>query len=48
MRSFACPVCGHLVFFENSVCLHCGTELGYCRSQRELVAVDGHVRCANA
>ena len=29
MRSFACPVCGHLVFFENSACLHCGTELGY-------------------
>jgi hypothetical protein len=48
VRSFACPVCGHLVFFENSVCLHCGTELGYRRSQRELVALDGHVRCANA
>jgi hypothetical protein len=48
VRSFACPVCGHLVFFENSGCLHCGTELGYCRSQRELVALDGHVRCANA
>ena len=48
MRSFACPVCGHLVFFENSVCLHCGTELGYRRAQRELVALDGHVRCANA
>jgi hypothetical protein len=48
VRSFACPVCGHLVFFENSACLHCGTELGYCRSRRELVAVDGYVRCANA
>ena len=30
VRSFACPICGHLVFFENSACLHCGTELGYC------------------
>ena len=48
MRSFSCPVCGHLVFFENSTCLHCGTALGYCRAERELVAADGHVYCANA
>ena len=49
MRSFACPVCGHLVFFENSACLHCGTELGYCRSRTASWSrLDGHVRCANA
>jgi hypothetical protein len=48
VRSFSCPVCGHLVFFENSTCLHCGTALGYCRAERELVAADGHVYCANA
>jgi len=48
VRSFSCPVCGHLVVFENSTCLRCGTELGYCRSKRELVALEGHARCANA
>jgi hypothetical protein len=48
VRSFSCPVCGHLVFFENCTCLHCGTALGYSRAASGLVAVDGHVYCANA
>ena len=34
MQYLACPVSGRLVFFENSACLHCGTELGSCRSRR--------------
>jgi hypothetical protein len=46
MRSFSCPTCRHLVYFENFGCLHCGTELGYSRPDRTLVAAS--TRCANA
>src|SRR5690242_16983533 len=31
MRSFSCPVCGARTFFENSVCLACGTPIGFDR-----------------
>lgn len=48
MRSFSCPVCGRLVFFENSACLHCGSALGYARDEGALVAADGRRYCANA
>uniref|UniRef100_UPI003D8A9FA4 zinc-binding metallopeptidase family protein n=1 Tax=Pseudonocardia sp. CA-107938 TaxID=3240021 RepID=UPI003D8A9FA4 len=48
MRSFACPQCASLVFFENTVCLTCGTELGYSRAERTLVRATGRQRCANA
>jgi hypothetical protein len=48
MRSFACPTCSHLVFFENVRCLRCGTELGFARVDRDIVAVGALVRCANA
>lgn len=53
MRSFACDHCGHLVFFENTRCLNCGTELGFVAGERALVALEGTraeslYRCANA
>jgi hypothetical protein len=32
MRSFSCPVCGAPTFFENSVCLACGTPIGFDRA----------------
>jgi hypothetical protein len=50
MRSFCCPSCRHLVFFENFGCLNCGTQLGYARAAHTLVAVDATApaRCANA
>ena len=48
MRSFSCPVCAHLVVFENFSCLNCGTPLGYSRAGRDLVALDGKTRCANS
>ena len=52
MRSFACDHCGHLVFFENTRCLHCSTELGFVAKERALVALEGEraeslFRCAN-
>jgi hypothetical protein len=52
MLSFACGHCGRLVFFENTVCLHCRTQLGFVPSELDLVALEGtrerslH-RCAN-
>jgi hypothetical protein len=51
VRSFVCDVCGRLLVFENSVCVHCGTPVGFDVGQRRLVPapVDGSMlRCANA
>ncbi|MGE3285817.1 MAG: putative zinc-binding metallopeptidase [Pseudonocardia sp.] len=48
MRSFRCPTCAQLVFFENSTCLRCGQELGYDPLRHDLVAADTEPRCANA
>jgi hypothetical protein len=52
MLSFACGHCGHLVFFENTVCLNCSTKLGFVPDRLELMALDGELaadlhRCAN-
>ena len=52
MRSFACGHCGHLVFFENTICLNCSTPLGFDPRRLELVALEGPTaealhRCAN-
>jgi hypothetical protein len=52
MRSFACGHCGQLVFFENSLCLHCQTPQGFVPERLELVALEGAAaeeldRCAN-
>ncbi|MFY9252621.1 MAG: putative zinc-binding metallopeptidase [Fuerstiella sp.] len=53
MRSFHC-LCGSLAFFENTQCLSCSKELGWCpvcQNLTSLVAVAdkaGHYRCGNA
>jgi hypothetical protein len=39
MRAFACRVCGSALFFENSVCVSCGTNLGYSRGESDIVPV---------
>ena len=44
MKKQSCSACGSAVFFENSVCLRCGTNLGYLRELRAIVAVDGQGR----
>ena len=36
---FSCSVCQGLVFFDNDLCLHCGTTLGYDPATHALVAV---------
>ncbi|HAN24847.1 MAG TPA: hypothetical protein DCP95_09795, partial [Microbacterium ginsengisoli] len=40
MKAFACRVCGSRLFFENSVCVTCGTGLGFSRGEADIVAVD--------
>jgi hypothetical protein len=52
MLSFACGHCQQLVFFENTVCLNCSTELGFDPDRLELLALDdvsadGLYRCVN-
>jgi hypothetical protein len=39
MLPFFCSVCGQLLFFDNSTCLGCGSDLGYLPDARELVAL---------
>ena len=51
MRSFSCAVCGRLLVFENTVCMHCGTRVGYESLVRQVVPLpaDGSaVPCGNA
>jgi hypothetical protein len=45
MRAFTCPVCRHLVTFESTDCLHCGTALGFDWDARAIVAAGA--TCAN-
>ena len=45
MRAFTCPVCRHLVTFESTECLHCGTGLAFDWDAREIVRLG--FACAN-
>jgi hypothetical protein len=50
MHAFSCPRCGQLVFFENTACLRCGSDLAFDPEQLRFVVLVGDrgVRCANA
>ena len=49
MRSFHCPTCAQMVFFENDECLRCGTLLGFDPSDLSMRALDPTLaRCADA
>lgn len=39
VKAFSCRVCGNALYFENSVCVSCGTPLGFSRQEREIVPV---------
>jgi hypothetical protein len=39
VKAFSCGVCGNALYFENSVCVACGTRLGFSREQRAIVPV---------
>ena len=48
VRAFQCEVCGAELFFENSVCVTCGSSVGYSRQQHAMVAVNAdRPICAN-
>ncbi|MDQ1130583.1 putative zinc-binding metallopeptidase [Microbacterium sp. SORGH_AS_0888] len=44
MKAFRCRVCGNALYFENSVCVSCGTALGFSRGEAEIVPVDANGR----
>lgn len=44
MKAYSCRVCGHSLYFGNSVCVSCGTGLAYSRAEREIVPVDADGR----
>ena len=48
MRAFRCRVCDNSLHFENSVCVSCGTNLGYSRAERAIVPVDEHGQYVDA
>lgn len=48
VKAYACRACGNPLYFENSVCVGCGTGLGYSRAEREIVPVDEHGVYADA
>ncbi|SUA75233.1 Uncharacterized protein conserved in bacteria (DUF2248) [Nocardia otitidiscaviarum] len=39
MRDFSCPQCGQRLAFENSLCLSCGSPLGFSLADRTLVVL---------
>lgn len=40
MKAFSCRVCGNSLYFENSICVSCQTNLGFSRAERAIVPVD--------
>ncbi len=48
MKAFHCRSCGNQLFFENSVCISCGSALGYARGEQAIVPVDGQGRYVDA
>jgi hypothetical protein len=48
MRVFACPHCAHVVHFEATVCVNCGTALAYDPVARTIARADAAAPCANA
>jgi hypothetical protein len=39
MRDFNCPVCGQRLAFENSICLNCGSKLGFSLEDMALLVI---------
>lgn len=39
MRTFTCDNCGHLVFFENTLCVHCGSALAFAPELMRMTAL---------
>jgi len=43
VKNFHCRNCDAALYFENSVCVGCGSALGYSRSEAQIVPVEGGV-----
>lgn len=48
MKLFACPNCDQRLYFENSICLSCGTHVLYAPTRQQFVVAEGRFACANA
>jgi hypothetical protein len=48
VKAFRCRVCDNALHFENSVCVSCGTALGFSRHERAIVPVDADGRYVDA
>ncbi|MBC7633107.1 putative zinc-binding metallopeptidase [Aeromicrobium sp.] len=48
MRVFSCRVCGSSLFFENTICVSCQTDLAFSREERAIVPVDDNGRYVDA
>jgi hypothetical protein len=42
MKVFHCDHCGHLLFFENVICVSCGRGLAYVPEETRLMSLDPH------
>jgi len=47
VRLFACDNCAQLLFFENSRCMNCGMNVGYCLELAKLVTLQHRTESAN-
>jgi hypothetical protein len=41
MRLFVCPVCQQQIYFDNTVCLNCGSEIAFAPDRLQMVALGG-------
>ncbi len=48
MRDFICPNCGQHLAFENSVCLSCGSALGFSLDDMALLVIASAPRASTA
>ena len=48
VKAYRCRVCDNPLYFENSVCVSCGTALGFSRAERAVVPVDETGRYVDA
>jgi hypothetical protein len=48
VKAFRCRVCDNALHFENSVCVKCGTALGFSRAERAIVPLDESGRYVDA
>lgn len=48
MKAYRCRTCDNVLYFENSLCVSCGTALGFSRQERAIVPVDKQGRYVDA